>query len=287
MTAPRTFTVVGNWKMNTLKDDIDWLTGVLKAAPVAPNTEVIVGSPSCYLAYARQQLPGNIGVAAQNCYKEARGNFSGEISPAMIQDCGCEWVILGHPERRTLFQESDEFIGQKVAHAMKAGLKVVACVCETKEDRAAGRTQEVLAAQLESLAASISDWSRVVLAFEALWASNTGVLATPAQVQEAMAMIRKWLRLHEGNSVADSTRLIYAGSVSSGNCEELARLRDVDGFLVGSAALKLDIVDILRASRVSCSRLWAGQQRLQATSQLISHLRDSRFNHLSLDTRRL
>lgn len=160
-------------------------------------------------------------------------------------------------------------------------------MCETNEDRTSGCTKEVLSAQLQSLAASISDWSRVVLAFEALWASNTGVMATPAQVQEVMAMIREWLRLHEGDSVANSMRLIYAGSVSSGNCEELARLKDVDGFLVGSEALKGDIVDILRASRVSCSRLWAGQQRLQATSQLISHLRDSRFNNLSLDTRRL
>ncbi|XP_050731119.1 triosephosphate isomerase-like isoform X7 [Eriocheir sinensis] len=249
------FFVIGNWKMNVDKARIDNIVKMMRAASLSPSTEAVVGCPSCYLSYARQQLPSNIGVAAQNCYKEARGNFSGEISPAMIQDCGCEWVILGHPERRTLFQESDEFIGQKVAHAMKAGLKVVACLCETKEDRAAGLTQEVLASQLESLAASISDWSRVVLAFEALWASNTGVLATPTQVQEAMAMIREWLRLHEGNSVADSTRLIYAGSVSSGNCEELARLKDVDGFLVGSAALKPDIVDIINSGGSHVSKL--------------------------------
>ncbi|KAK8403164.1 hypothetical protein O3P69_000984 [Scylla paramamosain] len=253
MTAPRTFTVVGNWKMNTLKEDIDKLSSILNTATIFPNTEVVVGCPSCYLEYARQQLPPTIGVAAQNCFKEAKGNFSGEISPAMIQDCGCEWVILGHPERRMLFQECDELIGQKVAHAQKAGLKIVACVCETKADRDEGLTQQVLAAQMESLAASISDWSRVVVAFEALWASNTGVLATPAQVQETMAMIREWLRQNVSNDVADSTRLIYAGSVSSGNCEELARLRDVDGFLVGSAALKPDIVNILKALQLSAS----------------------------------
>ena len=163
----------------------------------------------------------------------------------------------------------------------------MACVCETKEDRAEGLTHQVLAAQMESLAASISDWSCVVVAFEALWASNTGVLATPVQVQESMAMIREWMRQNVSNDIADSTRLIYAGSVSSDNCEELARLRDVDGFLVGSAALKSDIVDILRVSRVSCSRLWAGQKRLQATSQLITNLRDERFAQLSINTRRL
>ena len=134
-------------------------------------------------------------------------------------------------------------------------LQIVACVCETKADRDEGLTQQVLAAQMESLAASISDWSRVVVAFEALWASNTGVLATPAQVQEAMAMIREWLRQNVSNDVADSTRLIYAGSVSSGNCEELARLKDVDGFLVGSAALKPDIVDIINVGGSHVSRL--------------------------------
>ncbi|XP_045133330.1 triosephosphate isomerase-like [Portunus trituberculatus] len=242
MVGSKRFFVIGNWKMNVDKARIDSIVKMMSAASLSKHTEAVVGCPSCYLEYARQQLPPTIGVAAQNCFKEAKGNFSGEISPAMIQDCGCEWVILGHPERRTLFQESDELIGQKVAHAQKAGLKIVACVCETKADRDEGLTQQVLAAQMESLAASISDWSRVVVAFEALWASNTGVLATPAQVQEAMAMIREWLRQNVSNDVADSTRLIYAGSVSSGNCEELARLRDVDGFLVGSAALKPDIV---------------------------------------------
>ena len=131
----------------------------------------------------------------------------------------------------------------------------MACVCETKKDRAEGLTHQVLAAQMESLAASISDWSRVVVAFEALWASNTGVLATPAQVQEAMAMIREWMRQNVSNDIADSTRLIYAGSVSSDNCEELARLRDVDGFLVGSAALKPDIVDIINAGGSYVNRL--------------------------------
>lgn len=200
----------------------------------------------------------------------------------MIEDCGCDWVILGHPERRTIFHEPDDLISEKVAHALKSGLKVVACVCETKEDRDEGRTWEILDAQMASLAASVSDWSRVVIAFEALWASNTGVLATPNQIQEVLSHLRQWLRHNVSQCAANTTRIIYAGSVSSDNCQELARLADLDGFLVGSAALRTDIVDIMRASRMSSSRLWAKQQRLIATSQLITNIKQSSFTNLSL-----
>nr|XP_045623090.1 triosephosphate isomerase-like [Procambarus clarkii] len=279
MSNPRKFLVVANWSAAVTRLKIDRLTRALTALPLNPNTETVVGCPSCYLSYARQQLPPQIAVAAQNCYKVERGNFSGEISPAMIQDCGCEWVILGHPERRTIFNEPDHLISQKVAHAQQAGIKVVACVCETKEDRESQRTEEVLYGQLESLAASISDWSRVVIAFEALWASGTGILATPAQVQEALSMLRHWLRHNVSHHVANTTRIIYAGSVSTDNCQELAKLKDLDGFLVGSAALKPDIVDIINSSRVSSSSLWARQQQLQETNILISHLRHKQINH--------
>ncbi|KAK3876334.1 hypothetical protein Pcinc_018873 [Petrolisthes cinctipes] len=255
MDSQRRFFVIGNWKMNVDKSRIDSIVKFMTAASLDLSTEAVVGCPSCYLSYARQQLPNNIGVAAQNCYKVAKGNFSGEISAAMIEDCGCEWVILGHPERRTIFHEPDDLIREKVAHALKSGLKVVACVCETKEDRDEGRTWQVLEAQMASLAASVSDWSRVVIAFEALWASNTGVLATPNQVQEVLSQLRQWLRHNVSHSVADTTRIIYAGSVSSDNCQEMARLADLDGFLVGSAALRTDIIDIINARGSYVSRI--------------------------------
>ncbi|XP_071547227.1 triosephosphate isomerase-like [Panulirus ornatus] len=247
MSVNRRFFVIGNWKMNVNQARIQEIVKRMKNSSLNPSTEVVVGCPSCYLSYARQQLPFHIGVAAQNCYKVSYGNVSGEISPAMIQDCGCDWVILGHPERRTIFCESDQFIREKVAHAQLAGMKVVACVCENLEDRQAQRTEEVLFAQMKALAGSISDWSRVVVAFEALWASGTGVLATPAEVQEVLSKLRLWLRENVSQQVANTTRIIYAGSVSSANCQELARLLDLDGFLVGSAALKQDIVDIINA----------------------------------------
>jgi len=136
-------------------------------------------------------------------------------------------------------------------------LQIIACLCETSEDREEGRTDDVLFGQMKSLAASISDWSRVVIAFEALWASNTGVLATAAQVQEALAKLRHWLRANVSDKVANSTRILYAGSVSSSNCRELAQLEDLDGFLVGSAALRPDIVDIINARRPDVSSLIA------------------------------
>ncbi|XP_053651604.1 triosephosphate isomerase isoform X1 [Cherax quadricarinatus] len=255
MSSPRKFFVIGNWKMNVTKSRIDNIVKFMTAASLDPNTEAVVGCPSCYLSYARDQLPPKIAVAAQNCYKVESGNFSGEISPAMIHDCGGEWVILGHPERRTIFNEPDHLISEKVAHAQKAGIKVVACVCERKEDRDSQRTEEVLFEQMEYLARSISDWSSVVIAFEALWASNTGILATPAQVQEALAMLRHWLCHNISDKVANTTRIIYAGSVSSNNCQELAKLKDLDGFLVGSSALKPDIVDIINARSSHVSRL--------------------------------
>jgi len=126
---------------------------------------------------------------------------------------------------------------------------------------------------MKSLAASISDWSRVVIAFEALWASNTGVLATAAQVQEALAKLRDWLRANVSDKVANSTRILYAGSVSSSNCRELAQLEDLDGFLVGSAALRPDIVPAITSSRESRSSLWATHEALRSTAQLIQQLR--------------
>lgn len=118
---------------------------------------------------------------------------------------------------------------------------------ERAEDRIYGLTEEALAIQMEALAPAITDWSRVVLAFEALWASGTGVLATPGQVQEVLAMLRQWLRLNVGDKVAENTRIIYAGSVSAATCQALARLPDVDGFLVGSAALKPELINIVNA----------------------------------------
>uniref|UniRef100_A0A669QU14 Triosephosphate isomerase n=1 Tax=Phasianus colchicus TaxID=9054 RepID=A0A669QU14_PHACC len=225
--APRKFFVGGNWKMNGDKKSLGELIHTLNGAKLSADTEVVCGAPSIYLDFARQKLDAKIGVAAQNCYKVPKGAFTGEISPAMIKDIGAAWVILGHSERRHVFGESDELIGQKVAHALAEGLGVIACIGEKLDEREAGITEKVVFEQTKAIADNVKDWSKVVLAYEPVWAIGTGKTATPQQVLVSLKMEQ--------------------GSVTGANCKELASQHDVDGFLVGGASLKPEFVDIINA----------------------------------------
>jgi len=235
--------------MNGSKDSIDKIIEFLTTGPLDPNTEVVVGVSPCYLDYVRSKLPSTIGVAAQNCYKAEKGAFTGEISPAMIKDCGCEWVILGHSERRNIFGETDQLIGEKVGFALQSGLSVIPCIGELLEEREAGKTTEVCFRQLKAIAQNVTDWSRVVIAYEPVWAIGTGKTATPEQAQEVHAAIRKWLEENVSADVAAATRILYGGSVSASNCRELAACPDIDGSLVGGASLKPDFVQIVNATQ--------------------------------------
>jgi len=245
--ADRKFFVGGNWKMNGNKASIDGIIKFLNEGGINPNTEVVVSPSPCYLEYVRSKLNPAIGVAAQNCYKVEKGAFTGDISPAMIKDCGCEWVILGHSERRNVFGESDQLVGEKVAHALESGLKLIPCIGEKIEEREAGQTEAVVFRQMEAIKANVSDWSRIVLAYEPVWAIGTGKVATPDQAQEVHAALRKWLADNVSADVAAKTRILYGGSVSAGNCRELATKPDIDGFLVGGASLKPDFNQIINA----------------------------------------
>ncbi|XP_059205703.1 triosephosphate isomerase A [Centropristis striata] len=245
--ALRRFFVGGNWKMNGNKESLTELMTTLNTASLHDETEVVCGAPSIYLDLARSSLDQRIGVAAQNCYRVAKGAFTGEISPAMIKDCGVDWVILGHSERRHVFGESDELIGQKVSHALESDLGVIACIGETLEEREAGTTEEVVFAQTQVISENVKDWSRVVLAYEPVWAIGTGKTASPEQAQEVHEKLRQWFRANVSDDVADSLRIIYGGSVTAANCRELASQSDVDGFLVGGASLKPEFVDIINA----------------------------------------
>lgn len=245
----RKFFVGGNWKMNGDKASIDKIVDFLTKGPLDPNVEVVVAVPACYLEYVRQKLPPSIGVSAQNCYKTASGAFTGEISPGMIMDCGCKWVVLGHSERRHVFGETDELIGQKVAFALESGLCIIPCIGEKLEEREAGKTEEVCFKQLKAIADKVSDWSRVVLAYEPVWAIGTGKTATPQQAQDVHKALRQWLAEHVSPQVADSVRILYGGSVSAANCKELAACADIDGSLVGGASLKPDFVQIVNATQ--------------------------------------
>ncbi|CAH2985592.1 unnamed protein product [Chilo suppressalis] len=246
----RKFVVGGNWKMNGDKNQINEIVNNLKKGPLDPNVEVVIGVPAIYLAYVKSIVPDTIGVAAQNCWKVPKGAFTGEISPAMIKDVGADWVILGHSERRTIFGEKDDLVAQKVAHAIESGLKVIACIGETLDEREAGKTEEVVFRQTKALLPAIgSNWDKVVLAYECVWAIGTGKSATPQQVQDVHASLRNWLSTNVSADVAAKVRIQYGGSVTGATAKELAACPDTDGFIVGAASLKPEFVDIVNATQ--------------------------------------
>ncbi|XP_024990905.1 triosephosphate isomerase, cytosolic-like isoform X2 [Cynara cardunculus var. scolymus] len=223
----RKFFVGGNWKCNGTSEEIKILLSLLNAGQV-PSGDVV----------------------AQNCWVKKGGAFTGEISAEMLANLRIPWVIIGHSERRALFNESNEFVGDKIAYALSQGLKVIACVGESLEQRESGSTIEVVAAQTKAIADKISKWSDVVLAYEPVWAIGTGKVATPAQAQEVHLELRNWLQKNISAEVASTTRIIYGGSVNGGNCKELGAQPDVDGFLVGGASLKAEFLDIIKAAEV-------------------------------------
>jgi len=250
MAEQRKFFVGGNWKMNGTKASIDEIIKFLNEKGLNPKTEVVVGPPAVYLSYVREKLNKQIGVAAQNCYKVEKGAFTGDISPAMIKDVGCEWVILGHSERRHVFGESNQLVGEKVGHALVSGLHLIPCVGEKLEEREANKTEEVCFSQMKAIADNVKsadDWRRVVIAYEPVWAIGTGKVATPAQAQEIHKSIRQWIAQHVNEDVAKTTRILYGGSVTAENCKELASQPDVDGFLVRGASLKPEFINIIDA----------------------------------------
>ncbi|XP_016980209.1 triosephosphate isomerase [Drosophila rhopaloa] len=245
--SARKFCVGGNWKMNGDQKSIAEIAKTLSSASLDPNTEVVIGCPAIYLMYARNLLPCELGLAGQNAYKVAKGAFTGEISPAMLKDIGADWVILGHSERRAIFNESDALIAEKAEHALAEGLKVIACIGETLEEREAGKTNEVVARQMCAYAQKIKDWKNVVVAYEPVWAIGTGKTATPDQAQEVHAFLRQWLSDNISKEVSAALRIQYGGSVTAANAKELAKKPDIDGFLVGGASLKPEFVDIINA----------------------------------------
>jgi len=235
--------------MNGSKKDNEKLVDLLNHASIDfSKTEVCVAPPAVYLESVRNLLNQNFHVAAQNCYKVEKGAFTGEISPQMIQDMGCNYVILGHSERRNIFREDDQLIGEKVKYALSVGLALIPCIGEKLEERENGKTEEVVFRQLEAIAANVTDWSRVVIAYEPVWAIGTGKTASPEQAQEVHGALRKWLHDNVNENVAKTTRIIYGGSVTGSNSKELARKEDIDGFLVGGASLKPEFIDICNSN---------------------------------------
>ncbi|GLT89043.1 hypothetical protein SLE2022_070460 [Rubroshorea leprosula] len=248
----RKFFVGGNWKCNGTTEEVKKIVNKLNEGTVPSQdvVEVVISPPFVFLPLVKGSLRPDFHVAAQNCWVKKGGAFTGEVSAEMLVNLGIPWVILGHSERRLLLGESNEFVGDKVAYALSQGIKVIACVGETLEQREAGSTMDVVAAQTKAIAERVSNWNDVVVAYEPVWAIGTGKVATPTQAQEVHFELRKWLEKNVSPQVAASTRIIYGGSVSGANCKELAAQPDVDGFLVGGASLKPEFIDIIKSAEL-------------------------------------
>lgn len=232
--------------MNGTQKSIRDIIGSLNDAKLDQNAEVVIAPPSIYLLPAREHLRKDIKVAAQNVFDRPSGAFTGEISIEQLKDTGVEWVILGHSERRTLLNESDDFVASKAGHALQGGIKVIYCCGDTLEQYEAGKTNEIVTGQIGALCDKIKDFSHVVIAYEPIYAIGTGKAATPETAQATHTAIRQFLKTRIGEQ-ADKVRIIYGGSVNAKNCADYASCPDVDGFLVGGASLKPEFANIVNA----------------------------------------
>jgi len=245
--------VAGNWKMFTTASSATALArAVAQGVGSEDRVSVAVCPPFPYLERVRDAVRGsNVALGAQNLYPEREGAFTGEVSPGMLADVGCKYVILGHSERRHKLGETDEFINRKVLAALQAGLQVILCVGETLAEREAGKMEEVVTTQLAGGLAQIGRemMSRLSIAYEPVWAIGTGRNASPEQAQLAHAFIRRQIADQVGSEVARALVIQYGGSVKADNAASLLSQPDVDGALVGGASLKADeFLAIVRAA---------------------------------------
>lgn len=248
--SARKFLVGGNWKCNLSKATITKLVSEFNAGPPIDKdqVEVVISPPAVYLDMTRSKLRDDFATGAQNVWVGAGGAFTGEINAAMVKDVGAEWTILGHSERRhhVVIRELDATIAEKAAYVTsQIGLKVIYCIGELLGEREKGDTVAVVERQLKALKDRISDWNMVVLAYEPVWAIGTGKVATPEQAEVVHKAARDWLESEVGREVAESVRILYGGSVNAGNCGELAKQKNIDGFLVGGASMKKSFLEIV------------------------------------------
>ncbi|SMD17439.1 triose-phosphate isomerase [Pedobacter nyackensis] len=245
--------VAGNWKMN-----LDYASGVSLFSEIVNMVRdekngdqiAIICSPYIHLNSLAKLGGEVVKIGAQNCHQNDNGAFTGEISAGMVKSVGCEYVIIGHSERRQYFAESNELLAQKTVKALENDLTPLFCIGETLDERNNGSYFEVLKTQLEQgvFGLSAADFSKVVIAYEPVWAIGTGLTATSAQAQEVHAYIRKEIAAKYSNEIAEATSILYGGSCNPKNAAELFAQQDIDGGLIGGASLKSrDFVDIVKA----------------------------------------
>ncbi|HMN23830.1 MAG TPA: triose-phosphate isomerase [Ignavibacteriaceae bacterium] len=241
----RNIVIAGNWKMNNDLKESEKLIVELKnlLQNEKPNCDVIVCPPFTSLTEASKLLKGSvIKLGAQNMHFEESGAFTGEVSASMLKSVGCEYVILGHSERRHIFGETDEVINKKIKKALAAGLKPIFCVGELLEERENGTTNDVVKRQILKGLDGISaeEMKNVIVAYEPVWAIGTGKTATPAQAQEVHEFIRDLIEIDYSLEIANDLVIQYGGSVKPDKAKELISQKDIDGALVGGACLKAD-----------------------------------------------
>ena len=236
--------IAGNWKMNkNIGESIDLANSIKRSLYDVEEVEIVVCPPFTSLSDVNEiTMETNIKLGAQDCFWQAEGAFTGEVSAAMLKNVGCEYCIIGHSERRQLFGETNETVNKKLKVLLKENIKPIVCVGEKLEERKSGKTFDIIKDHVVNSLAGISkeEMSRTVIAYEPVWAIGTGVNATKEQAEEAHKYIRTLLGQMHGDEVAKSVRIQYGGSVKPENIRELILQEDVDGALVGGASLKAD-----------------------------------------------
>ncbi|NMB36555.1 MAG: triose-phosphate isomerase [Bacteroidales bacterium] len=235
--------VAGNWKMNTTVAEGKALAQEIVAAlgSVPSDVQLIVAPPFTHLVTVAEVIKGTpIALAAQNCADQPKGAYTGEVAVSMLKDAGCTYTILGHSERREYYGETSEKLIRKIRLALEAGISPIFCVGEKLEERNAGRHFEIVGAQIEEVLFQFNADAikKIVIAYEPVWAIGTGVTATSEQAQEIHAFIRRYLADRYGNEIAEGISILYGGSCKPSNARELFACKDIDGGLIGGAALK-------------------------------------------------
>jgi triosephosphate isomerase len=240
--------IAGNWKMNTTIDEaVNLIKEMQPGLQKIQGVEKVICPPFISLVAAAALIEGStVKLGAQNVYYEEKGAFTGETSPLMLAGL-CDYVIIGHSERRQYFGETNEIIDRKIRAAMKSNLKPIFCVGETLEENEAGKTREVLGKQLLASSDRIYFMSGCVIAYEPVWAIGTGKSASGDDASKTIGFIRQFISRRHGSGVANTVRILYGGSVNAGNIAEFMRKPEIDGALVGGASLRADeFISIVR-----------------------------------------
>lgn len=235
--------VAGNWKMNkTLQEGVAFAKDLKKTLEgVSKKCEVIIGAPATHLYCLVEESKGVFDIASENSADKASGAYTGEVSAAMVASTGAKYAILGHSERRQYYGETDAILKEKTILALANNLKPIFCIGETKEERESNKHFDVVDTQLKNALFNLSaeDFSKIVIAYEPVWAIGTGLTATSAQAQEIHAHIRKTIASKYGKDIADNTSILYGGSCNGANAKELFSQPDIDGGLIGGASLEV------------------------------------------------